>query len=121
MGPLTGPMKKSSRSETVFDLAPMENESPFGESTPLGFNPFRLWTTLQPSIRLSDHATQFIAEPNSKLRDRVKAAKLPKSEFFRVDIGDGLELDAWRILPPDLDPTKKYPLTIRIKSSACSY
>jgi dipeptidyl-peptidase-4 len=45
-------------------------------------------------IRLSDHATQFIAEPNSKLRDRVKAAKLPKSEFFRVDIGDGLELDA---------------------------
>ncbi len=57
-------------------------------------------------IRLSDHTTEFVAEPNSKLRDRVKAAKLPKSEFFRVDIGDGLELDAWRILPPILIPRK---------------
>lgn len=65
-------------------------------------------------IRLSDHATQFIAEPNSKLRSRMEGIQLPKSEFFRVDIGDGIELDAWRILPPNHDPSKKYPLLVYV-------
>jgi dipeptidyl-peptidase 4 len=65
-------------------------------------------------VRLSDHATQFVAEANSKLRARVEAAKLPPSEFFRVDIGDGVELDAWCILPPDHDPSKKYPLLVYV-------
>jgi dipeptidyl-peptidase-4 len=65
-------------------------------------------------VRLSDHATQFIAESNAKLHERVKAAKLPTSEFFRVDIGDGVELDAWCILPPDHDPSKKYPLIVYV-------
>jgi dipeptidyl-peptidase 4 len=65
-------------------------------------------------VRLSDHASLFAAEPNTKLQDRVKETRLPKSEFFRVDIGDGVELDAWCILPPDLDPSKKYPLLIYV-------
>jgi dipeptidyl-peptidase 4 len=65
-------------------------------------------------VRLSDHATQFVAEANSKLRDRVKALQLPTSEFFRVDIGEGVELDAWCILPPDHDPSKKYPLIVYV-------
>jgi dipeptidyl-peptidase-4 len=65
-------------------------------------------------VRLSDHVTIFVAETNSKLRSQVEAAQLPPSEFFRVDIGDGIELDAWCILPPDLDPTKKYPLVVHV-------
>ena len=65
-------------------------------------------------VRLSDHATEFIAESNAKLHARVKEARLPKSEFFRVDIGDGVELDAWCILPPDLDVSKKYPLLVYV-------
>jgi dipeptidyl-peptidase-4 len=65
-------------------------------------------------VRLSDHATQFVAEPNSRLRDQLKLAQLPPSEFFRVDIGEGVELDAWCILPPDLDPSKKYPLIVYV-------
>lgn len=65
-------------------------------------------------VRLSDHATQFVAEENSRLRDQLKAARLPTSEFFRVDIGEGVELDAWCILPPDLNPSKKYPLIVYV-------
>jgi dipeptidyl-peptidase-4 len=65
-------------------------------------------------VRLSDHASLFAAEPNAKLHARVKEARLPKSEFFRVDIGDGVELDAWCILPPDLDVSKKYPLLVYV-------
>ncbi len=65
-------------------------------------------------VRLSDHATQFVAESNAKLRARIEASQLPKSEFFRVDIGDGVVLDAWCILPPDHDPSKKYPLIVYV-------
>jgi len=65
-------------------------------------------------VRLGDHATQFVAEANSKLREQVNAAQLPKTEFFRVDIGEGVELDAWCILPPDHDPSKKYPLIVYV-------
>lgn len=65
-------------------------------------------------VRLGDHSTEFVAEPNDELRARVAEAKLPKSEFFRVDIGEGVELDAWCILPPDLDPTQKYPLIVHV-------
>lgn len=65
-------------------------------------------------VRLSDHATQFVAEANSRLRDQLKTAQLPTSEFLRVDIGEGVELDAWCILPPDLDPSKKYPLIVYV-------
>lgn len=65
-------------------------------------------------VRLSDHATQYVAEANSNLREIVKAAQLPQSEFFRVDIGGGVELDAWCILPPNHDPSKKYPLIVHV-------
>lgn len=65
-------------------------------------------------VRLGDHSTEFVAEANSKLRDRVDGAELPPSEFFRVDIGDGVQLDAWCILPPNLEPSKKYPLIVYV-------
>ena len=65
-------------------------------------------------VRLSDHATEFVAEANAKLRAQVEAMRLPPNEFFRVKIGDGIELDAWCILPPDHDPSKKYPLLVYV-------
>jgi dipeptidyl-peptidase 4 len=65
-------------------------------------------------VRLSDHATQLVVESNSKLRANLEAAQLPPTEFFRVDIGDGVELDAWCILPPDHDPSKKVPLIVYV-------
>jgi dipeptidyl-peptidase 4 len=65
-------------------------------------------------VRLSDHATQLIVESNSILHGNLEAAQLPPTEFFRVDIGDGVELDAWCILPPDHDPSKKVPLIVYV-------
>ena len=37
-----------------------------------------------------------------------------KTEFFRVDIGDGIALDGWCIFPPDFDPKAKYPLLVHV-------
>ena len=47
---------------------------------------------------------------NAELRETVNKLARQPVEFFRVDIGDGVELDGWCIKPPDFDPNKKYPL-----------
>lgn len=65
-------------------------------------------------VRLSDHETQVVVEANARLHGQLEDMQLPPREFFRVDIGDGIELDAWCILPPDLDPTRKYPLLVYV-------
>ena len=43
---------------------------------------------------------------------KAKLARLAKGpqEFFRVDIGGGVELDSWIMKPPGFDPLKKYPI-----------
>jgi dipeptidyl-peptidase-4 len=52
--------------------------------------------------------------PNKVLRAKVEALKRKRAEFFKLDIGGGVELDGWRILPPDFDPAKRYPLFIYV-------
>jgi dipeptidyl-peptidase-4 len=47
---------------------------------------------------------------NKELQDRVAKLKQCPSEFFRVDVGEGLQLDGWMIKPPDFDPKKRYPV-----------
>jgi len=51
---------------------------------------------------------------NSKLLEKVKSLRRGKAEFFRVDIGEGVLLDAWSMTPPDFNPKKKYPLLFYI-------
>ncbi len=63
-------------------------------------------------VRLSDHQVDFVVEANREVQVKLAAAKLPKHSFFRVDIGEGVELDAWSIHPPEFDPTQKYPLIV---------
>ncbi len=61
-------------------------------------------------VRLPEHTTVRTLAVNGELRARVEALKRRPGEFFRVDIGDGIELDGWCLKPPDFDPQKKYPI-----------
>lgn len=61
-------------------------------------------------VRLPEHKEVRTLAANKKLHDTVSKLKRTPTEFFRVDIGDGLELDGWCIKPPDFDASKKYPL-----------
>ena len=61
-------------------------------------------------IRLPEHSTVRVFVDNAELREKLAALRKGPFEFFRVDIGQGVELDAWCIKPPDFDPDKKYPL-----------
>ncbi len=63
-------------------------------------------------VRLSDHSVEFVVDANDALNRKVADLQLPEHEFFRVDIGQGVELDAWSIRPPNFDPKKKYPLIV---------
>ena len=65
-------------------------------------------------ISLPDHKTVRDLEKNEQLLKAVKKLKRSPAEFFRVDIGEGVELDGWCIKPPDFDPQKVYPLVIYV-------
>ncbi|HCU86170.1 MAG TPA: S9 family peptidase, partial [Verrucomicrobiales bacterium] len=65
-------------------------------------------------IKLHTHETVRVFEDNKALRAKVKTLAQPKREFFKIDIGDGVEVDAYAVLPPNLDRTKKYPLFIYV-------
>lgn len=47
---------------------------------------------------------------NRPLARRIADAGLGPTEFFRVDIGGGTQLDGWLIKPADFDPAKRYPI-----------
>jgi len=61
-------------------------------------------------VRLPGHESVRVLVENAELREKLDEIQRGADEFFRVDIGDGVLLDAWCIKPPDLDAAKKYPL-----------
>ena len=65
-------------------------------------------------IELPSHKTVRVMEENQVLREKLSKLKRPQTEFFRIKIAKNLEVDAYTILPPDLDSKKKYPLLIYV-------
>jgi len=47
---------------------------------------------------------------NTQLRERVAALDRGPSDFFSVDIGEGVSLNGWMIKPPNFDSTRQYPI-----------
>lgn len=65
-------------------------------------------------VSLPDHKVARTIVDNAALRAKLDALGPTPTEFFRVAIGGGVELDGWCIKPPDFDPSKKYPLLIHV-------
>jgi dipeptidyl-peptidase-4 len=65
-------------------------------------------------VRLPKYSAVRTLAANQELIDKVEALKRKPTEFFRIDIGDGVLLDGWCIKPPDFDPNKRYPLFIHV-------
>ncbi len=61
-------------------------------------------------INLPDHKSIRVLVDNSDLRERYSLLKKLPTEFFRVKIEDGAELDGFKILPHNFNPSKKYPV-----------
>lgn len=65
-------------------------------------------------ISLPDHKTVRVLADNQKIREKLATLKVPTTEFFRVPVGDGIEIDGWCVLPPEFDRTKKHPLIVHV-------
>lgn len=65
-------------------------------------------------VRLPAHASVRGLIDNAELQARLSKLRRCPAEFFRVDIGDGVQLDGWMIKPPDFDPQKRYPVLFHV-------
>jgi len=65
-------------------------------------------------VELPSHKSVKLLATNEKLKATLAKVSREPVEFFRVDIGDGVELDGWCIKPPGFDEAKKYPLLIYV-------
>lgn len=65
-------------------------------------------------ISLPDHKRVKLFAENKKLNETLAKLKRPTAEFFRVDIGSGVQLDAWCLKPPDFDESKSYPVLFHV-------
>jgi len=65
-------------------------------------------------VRLPDHRSERMLEDNAALAALVKPLIARPTEFFQLDIGGGVVMDAWMIKPRDFDPAKKYPVFVYV-------
>ncbi|HET7464544.1 MAG TPA: S9 family peptidase [Longimicrobium sp.] len=67
-------------------------------------------------VRLPTHAAVRTLSENRAARAAVAPLVHRPTEFFKVDIGDGVQLDGWMIVPRDFDPSRKYPVLVYVYS-----
>jgi dipeptidyl-peptidase-4 len=65
-------------------------------------------------VRLPQHASARTMIDNRELQERLTKLKPVAQEFFRVNIGEGVELDGWMLKPPGFDPKKRYPALFHV-------
>jgi len=87
--------------------------------SPSGRWAFHTWSSLDTPpvtelVRLPGGQAVRTLAANEALRAKVEALSRRRAEFFKLDIGGGVQVDGWRVLPPDFDPAKKYPLLVYV-------
>ena len=71
-------------------------------------------------ISLPDHRRVRVLQDNAELRNRVASIEQGPREFFRVNIGNGVELDGWMLKPPGFDQSRKYPVLFYVYGEPAS-
>lgn len=65
-------------------------------------------------VKLPEHRVIRVLEDNQALRILIASLITRPTEFFRLDIGDGIVMDAMMLKPRDFDPSKKYPVFVYV-------
>ncbi|NJD10557.1 MAG: S9 family peptidase [Gemmatimonadetes bacterium] len=71
-------------------------------------------------VRLPGHQPVRTLVANAPLRAAAASLLEPPTEFFRIDIGNGVALDGWLMKPRDFDPSKRYPLLMYVYTEPAS-
>ncbi len=65
-------------------------------------------------VRLPAHETVRVVQDNQELKQKVAEVLSDRTEFVKVDAGDGVIIDGWVIKPRNFDPSKKYPVVVYV-------
>jgi dipeptidyl-peptidase-4 len=65
-------------------------------------------------VRLEGHRAARVLAGNERVVEAAAPLLKRRTEFFRVPVGEGVELDGWMIFPRDFDPAKRYPLLMHV-------
>jgi len=65
-------------------------------------------------VELSTQRVLRVLEDNSELRKKMEPLIARPTEFFALDIGAGIEVDAWMIKPRNFDAARKYPVFVHV-------
>jgi dipeptidyl-peptidase-4 len=71
-------------------------------------------------VSLPKHASRRVIVDNDRVAALLHATPTGEIEFFRLPIGDGVDLDGWMMKPPDFDSSKVYPLLMYVYSEPAS-
>jgi len=66
------------------------------------------------SVHKSNGKEVRVIESNERLKNTIKEYNFSPTEFFKFTTSEGVELNGWKLLPPDFDPQKKYPVLFDI-------
>jgi dipeptidyl-peptidase-4 len=95
------------------------------ELAPGGSLAFHTWSGLDrpPTVELvslPEHRGLRTLEDNASLRARLADFRPTPSEFFRLPIVSGVELDGWLMKPRGFDPSRRYPLLMHVYNEPSS-
>lgn len=65
-------------------------------------------------VSLPEHTSVRVLKNQNKLREKLAKVAMPKIAFLKLDIGGGIQADAWMMKATDLDTSKKHPLLIHV-------
>lgn len=65
-------------------------------------------------VRLPDHERKTLLEANEKVIKKLAELAPVQTEFFQIEIEDGVALDGWRMMPPGFDSARRYPVLFHV-------
>ncbi len=65
-------------------------------------------------IEVETHRVVCLLEDNHEVLERMNSIACSSAEFRKLNIGDGIVLDAWLLKPPHFDPSKRYPVLVYV-------
>ena len=65
-------------------------------------------------VELPSHRPLRALTDTAALVERLAPLVASPTEFFTVDIGGGVSLDAWMVKPRDFDPARRYPVIVYV-------
>lgn len=80
---------------------------------------FRTWSRFDVApvtdlVQLPQHRSLRALADSSALMAKLAPVLKPPVEFFKVDVGGGVRLDAWMLKPSSFDPSRKYPVLVYV-------